>query len=108
MLSTIVEYENTGFWLSMGIFYDIPDFVFFWLPEWVELLYPLGVVGGVQCGDPAGVSTNVVLGDPWGFPTKDALIKDDPIMVVVFRLLCLNGERPGTPPNGERSKKCLD
>ena len=31
------------------------------------LLSPLGVMGGVVCGDPVEVSTGVVLGDPWGF-----------------------------------------
>ena len=39
-----------------------------------------------MCGDPTGVSTSVVLGDPWGFPTKYAPIKDEPIRVVVFHL----------------------
>ena len=43
-------------------------------------------MGGVECGDPARVSTGVVLGDPWGFPTKDSPIKDESIMVVVCRL----------------------
>ena len=66
-------------------------------------------MGGVECGDPTGISTSVVLGDPWGFPIKDALIKDEPIMEAVCHLLRLNGEIPGTPPsNGGRSKKCLD
>ena len=50
------------------------------------LLYTLGFVGGVECGDLARISTGVVLGDPWGFPTKDAPINDEPIMVVVCHI----------------------
>ena len=66
-------------------------------------------MGGVECGDPAGVFTSVVLGDPWGFPITYALIKDKLIMVVVCHLRCLNGEIPGTSPSNEgRSKKPLD
>ena len=53
--------------------------------------------------------SGVVLGDPQVFPITGALIKHEPIMVVVCHLRCLNGERLGTPPsNGGRSKKCLD
>ena len=92
----------------MGFVCNVPGCAFTWLPEWVAHLCPLGVVGGVVCGDPVGVSTNVVLGDPRGFPTKYAPIKDEPIRVVVCHLLCLNGERTGTPrSNGGRSKKRL-
>ena len=62
---------------------------------------PLRVTRGVVCG--------VVLGDRLGFPTTTTSIKEEPIMVAVFHLWCLNGERPGTPPgNGGRSKRHLD
>ena len=72
-------------------------------------LYPLRVVGRVECGDPAGVSTSVVLGDPWGFLITDSLINYQSIMVVVCYLQCLNGKSSGTPPsNGGMSEKCLD
>ena len=70
----------------MGFVYYVPAYVFWWIPEWVALLGPLGVVGGVVCGDPEGVSTSVPLVDPWGFPTKYTSIKDEPIRVVVFHL----------------------
>ena len=86
MLSAIVDCENTRFWLCMGFVCDVPGCVLCWLPEWVALIYPLRVVGGVVCGDPEWVSTGVALGDPWGFPTKDARIKDEMIRVAVFRL----------------------
>ena len=65
---------------------DVPDYVFCWIPEWVALLFPLGVMGGVVCGDPVGVSTSVELGDPWGFPTNITPIKDEPIRVEMFCL----------------------
>ena len=86
VLTDIVDYENTRFWFCMGFFCDVLSCVFCWLPKWVVLLCPLGVVGGVVCGDLMGVSTGVVLGDPWGFPTKYALIKDESIRVALFRL----------------------
>ena len=70
--------ENTKFWLGRGLVCDVPCCVFDCLLEWVALLCPLGVMGGLVCG--------VVLGDRPGFPNKDALIKDRPIMVVVFHL----------------------
>ena len=72
----IATYENTTFWLGRGFIYDVPYYVFDWLPEWVALLCPLGVMGGVVCG--------VALGDQPRFPTKDAPIKDEPIMVATF------------------------
>ena len=43
-------------------------------------------MGGVDCGDPNGVSTSVVLGDPWGFPITDTPINDEPIMVAECHL----------------------
>ena len=86
MLSAIIDCENIGFWLCMRFVCDVLNYVLCWLPEWIVLLCPLGVVGGVVCGDPDGVSTGVVLGDPWGFPNKYSPIKDEPIRVVVFCL----------------------
>ena len=80
-LSAIADCENTRFWLGMGFFCDVLSSVLGWLPEWLVFLYPLGVMGGVVCGDPVGVSTGVALCDPQGFPTKDA-----PIRIVVFHL----------------------
>ena len=56
------------------------------LPEWVALLCPLRIVGGVVCDDLVGVFTGVALGDRRGFPTNYAPIKDEPIRVAV---LCL-------------------
>ena len=74
----IATCENTPFWLGRGFIFDVPCCVFDWLPEWVALLCPLGVVGGVVCG--------VALGDrPW-FQTKGAIIKDELIMVAVFHI----------------------
>ena len=70
--------ENTKFYLGRGLFCDIPCYVFGWLPEWVALLYPLRFLGGVVC--------DVVLGDRSRFPTKDAPIKDEPIIVAAFHL----------------------
>ena len=46
----------------------------------------MGVLGGVMCGDPEGVSIGVALGDPWGFQNKYGLIKDEPIRVVMCRI----------------------
>ena len=74
----IATCENTKFWLGRGFFCDVPYCVFDWLPGWVAILCPLGVVGVVVCG--------VALGDRPRFPTKDAPIKDEPIMVVAFCL----------------------
>lgn len=100
-VEAIATCENTMFWLGRGFICDIPCYVFDWLPEWVALLCPPGVVGGVVCG--------VVLGGRPGFPTKDSPIKDEPIMVATFHLWCLIGERLRTPPGNEgRSKICLD
>ena len=96
-----------GAWVILPC--GVPCCMLCWFPEGVALLCPMGVVGGVDCGDPARVSTSMVLGDPWGFSTKYSLIKDEPIMVVVCRLWHLNCEIPETPPsNGGRSKKFLD
>ena len=51
----------------------------------------------------------VALGYQPRFPTKDAPIKDEQIMVAVFHISHMNGERNGTPPgNGGRSKRLLD
>ena len=77
-VDAIATCENTKFWLGRGLVCGVPCCVFDWLPEWVALLCPLGVMGGVVCG--------VVLGDRQGFPTKDSPIKDKPIMVAVFCL----------------------
>ena len=74
----ITVFENTMFWLEIGFFCDVPYCAYTWLSEWVALLYPLGVVRGLVCG--------VALGDQPFFPTKDALIKDEPIMVAAFCL----------------------
>ena len=84
MLSAIVDCENIGFWLCIGFVCDVPDCVFCWFPKWVVLLCPLGVLGGVVSGDHEGVPTSEALGDPWGYPTKDALVKDEPIRATVF------------------------
>ena len=93
--------EDTKFWLEWGLVCDVPSCEFIWLPVWDALFCPLGDEGGVMCG--------VVLGDWLGFPTKVAPIKEEPTTVAMFRLWCLNNERPGTPPdNGGRSKRCLD
>ena len=70
--------EDMKFWLERGLVYDIPCCEFSWPLVWDTLLCPLGVEGGVVCG--------VVLGDRLGFPTMVAPMKDEPMMVEVFRL----------------------
>ena len=90
----IAPCQNTVFWLGIGFVCDVPCCEFTWILEWVALLCPLGVVGGLVCGDPVGVFIGVALGDQRGFPTNDAPIKDEPIRVAVFHLWRLNGERP--------------
>ena len=42
--------ENKKFWLGRGLICVVPSCVFGSLPEWVTLLFPLGVMGGVVCG----------------------------------------------------------
>ena len=74
----ITACENTMFWLGKGLVSDVRYCAFTQLPEWVALLYPLGVVRGVVCG--------VALRDQRGFPSKDSPIKDEPIMVEMFLL----------------------
>ena len=60
----IATCENTMFWLGIGFVCDVPCCTLNWLTEWVAILCPPGVVGGVVCGDHEEVSTGVVLGDP--------------------------------------------
>ena len=60
-VEAITTCEDTKLWLGRGFVCDVPCCAFTWIPEWVALLCPLGVVGGVVCGDLVGVFTGVCL-----------------------------------------------